>query len=88
MIKMVRILSFRCARVIAFGNTSFREASVDLLGMRDSLLAWNVASFLPELEACWSDSNKHFKDVEARLVSTLESEKVGHKHPSRHQSLM
>ena len=56
--------------------------------MRDCLLAWNVASFLPELEACWSDSNKHFKDVEARLVSTLESEKVGHKHPSRHQSLM
>lgn len=44
--------------------------------MFESLLKWSVTPFLQELEARWTDSNKHFNDVHATLVSVLESEKA------------
>ena len=36
----------------------------------------SVPHFLTELEARWTDSNKHFNDVHADLIASLEAEKV------------
>lgn len=45
-------------------------------GVFGSIAGWDVPAFLEELEARWTASNKHFNDVQADLVLSLESEKV------------
>lgn len=52
-----------------------------------SIGKWSVPDFLTELEARWTDSNKHFNDVHADLIASLEAEKVNYRSQAHFRSI-
>lgn len=50
--------------------------------MCDLVATSEVTAFLSELDSRWTHSKKHFNDVQAKLVSSLEVKKAGFIAPS------